>query len=331
MRKRFLFFILLSICFTSCQSGTGNTAVSGEIITVLGQAYPDMAIAQYDLSTQQSTTLFQAPEFSQIFQVALDPQQDTAYFSFSPPPSGGSGFFDRAGLYTLPINQPGTTPTLLLGGNTAGEYLLMPTVTPNGRYLFYVKQASDPNSISGGFLVTLERYDLETGDNETIVLDGIWPRISPDGTKLVFIGVEPQSLQRALVLTDLDGNGFELLVGIGRFFDIDAPIFSPDGQSIYFSVAEEAPVSFLDRLMGVQIAFAHADHNVPSDWWRISITGGEPEQVTSFEDIILHGDFNSVTNQLIFSTQTGLFALEEDLTVNTIEENASFNTLQVIR
>ena len=329
MIKRLL--LLLTILLIGCSGTEGNTAVSGKIITMLGQSYPDMQIAQVDLNNQQSTTLFQAPEFSQLFQIALHPNQETVYFSYSPPPSGGSGFFDRAGLYSLPLNSGEASPTLLLGGNVAGEYLLMPTVSPNGRFLYYVKQAQDPNSFGGGFLVTLERYDLETGNNQTIVLDGIWPRISPDGETLVFIGVEPQSLQRALVLTDLDGSGFEILVGIGRFFDIDAPIFSPDGQHIYFSVAEEAPVSFLDRLLGVQIAYAHADHNVPSDWWRISVNGGEPEQVTFFEDIILHGDFKPDTGQLIFSTQTGLFSLEPDQSVETIEESTKFNTVQVVR
>ncbi|MEM7330498.1 MAG: hypothetical protein AAF490_00310 [Chloroflexota bacterium] len=330
MLKRLLFLLSL-VLLLSCNGSGENTAVSGQIITVLGQAHPDMQIARVDLANEQSTTLFQAPEFSQIFQISLDPAQENVYFSYSPPPSGGSGFFDRAGIYTLPTNAANGTPTPLLGGNTTGEYLLMPTFSPNGRFLFYVKQAQDPNSISGGFLVTLERYDLETGQNQTIVLDGIWPRISPDGEKLVFIGVEPQSLQRALVLTDLDGSSFEILVGIGRFFDIDAPIFSPDGQHIYFSVAEEAPVSLMERLLGVQIAHAHADHNVPSDWWRIPTTGGEPEQITFFKDIILHGDFKSETNQLIFSTQTGLFTLEPDQTVVPIRESTRFNTVQVIK
>lgn len=325
-QRKNLFFLLISLLLMAC--GGAETAVFEKTLLVVeGQAAPNQHLSLYDTQTQHLTPLFSPPQFSQIYQATLNENGTSAIFSFSPPPAGGSGFFDRSGLYRLPLAD--AEPELILGGQTVGEYLLMPVVSGNGRYLFYTKQSTDPAN-SALFTVTLERYNLETKETHLVVYDGIWPRLSPDETQLVFIGVNPQTLERALVLTDLDGSFFEILVENGRFFDIDTPIFSPDGKWIYFSVATDTAVSSWDRILGVKTAYAHADHNIPSDWWRISVNGGEPEQLTFSRHIILHGVFDKNGNTLFYSTQKGLYALTPDNNQITIQEKPIFGTISLL-
>ena len=78
-----------------------------------------------------------------------------------------------------------------------------------------------------------------------------------------------------LYVADTNGDNPQevILNGSGIPEIVDAPIFLPDGQSILFS----APVppqayqpTWLDKLMGVQIAKAH---DVPSDWYVVSVSG----------------------------------------------------------
>lgn len=286
---------------------------SGALIILDGADYPHHRMVRYDFATEQLETVFSAPQLSWIYQLQVSPDGERVVFAYSPPPGDGRGLFDRSGIYQLSLTAANAEPAGLIAATQPNEFHYQPTFSPDGRFLYYVKYQPDPNAVLPTFRVTLERYDFSLGQTQPLVNDGIWPRVSPQGDRLVFIGVDPMTLRRGLYASQLEGSAISELVPLGYFFDIDAPIFSPDGAWVYFSVAKEPPQSsWFERLLGVKTAYAHADHNVPSDWWRVSLTGDNLEQLTDEQRIIFNGDFAPDGEHLAFSTLTGLYVMRAD-------------------
>ncbi|MCA9925520.1 MAG: PD40 domain-containing protein, partial [Anaerolineales bacterium] len=157
----------------------------------------------------------------------------------------------------------------------------------------------------------LERLQIETGEIELIAVDGIWPRLSPDGERLAFVTVNPASLANALYVADANGENGMQLISEDRFQVIDVPMFSPDGQWIYFAAAEvrSASQTWWEWLMGIQVAAAH---NIPSDWWRIPADGSEPERLTTINEVGLYGEFAENGRFIIFASVSGLYRMQAD-------------------
>jgi Tol biopolymer transport system component len=140
----------------------------------------------------------------------------------------------------------------------------------------------------------------------------IWPRLSADGQTMAYIQVDSDSLKRSLHIADADGANARLLVAADAFEDVDAPLFSPDDLWVYFGAvpaAQPAGLTWFDRLLGVKSAAAH---DVPSDWWRIPLAGGAPEQITSIRAIGMYGDFVANGRYMAFAAQTGLYLMNPD-------------------
>jgi Tol biopolymer transport system component len=159
------------------------------------------------------------------------------------------------------------------------------------------------------YISQVERLHIPSGESEVLVTAAAWPRLSPDGTMLAYV-----TDSNEFTISEPDGSNPRVLeLPTERFPAVDAPLFSPDGTTLYFSVAapEVLPVrSFWDRLMGVQVAEAH---NVPSDWWRMPSDGsGEPEQLTNLFEIGIYGDFGPAGNYIAFITSTGVNVMNPD-------------------
>ena len=93
---------------------------------------------------------------------------------------------------------------------------------------------------------------------------------------------------------------------------VDAPLFSPDGEWLYFSaipIQTTPALTWLDWALGVRVAEAH---NQPSDWWRLSLQDRRLEQVTHLAAIGLYGDFTADGQHILFGSNTGLFVMEPD-------------------
>lgn len=245
--------------------------------------------------------------------------------------------YDRSGIYTLSLTAPHATPELLFGADEPNGYYFNPIWSADARSIYYIsykrianliQSENDGNGMedkerqNGGQAgaqpnnldVALYRYDIVNGDHHFIAQDAIWPRLSPDGVHLVHIQVDPATNERGLSLLDTDTGRVTELVEISRFFDIDTPHFSPNGEWIYFgAVAHSTKVSqqWWEQLLNIKVAHAHTDHNVPSDWWRVPIQGGEPERVTSTRRVISYGDFNNDGRQLYSATDTGIYLMTD--------------------
>ncbi len=289
---------------------TGDEDAPGpaQFMIVDARAAPDHAVRTVDSEGRAVDTLFSAPPFSQVHQAVLAPDGRYLVMAYTPPPRDGTGFFDHSAIYRIDLADDDAPPERWFGATDAGTFLLEPAFSPDGSAVYFVRV--DRFSLAGPSLETinLERYDTRSGTIERLIPNAIWPRVSPDGRVLTFVGVDPLTRERGLFVAGPDGAGLRELVPIGAHVDIDTPVFSADSRWVYFTIASEKPGASLFRWQGlVATAHAHGDHNIPSQWWRIAVDGGRPEAMGSQRAIILHGDRAPDAERLVYSTREGVF------------------------
>jgi len=194
--------------------------------------------------------------------------------------------------------------------------------SPDGKYIYYThvnyQFPDDPNRIYPLYKIFRMAYPARgEGQEESIAEGAYWPRLSSDSARLVYISVDPLSIQNGLNIADADGgNVQEVLISGSYVPDIkDAPVFSPDGQSIIFSGAVPVPPpayqpNWFEKLVGIRVAKANG--GVPSDWWSVPVSGGEITRLTHLQSSSLYASV-SPDNQYIASYSAGgIFVTKPD-------------------
>lgn len=312
--------VLIAAVLSGCaKAPPPRDLADARLLSISLAAAPDHGVVSLaaDASAGDEQWLYRAPAGSEIRQLTVARDESFLIYSYVPPPAGDARLFDRSALYRVDLTAPEWSAQPLLGGDTPGEYLLEPALSPDGRYCYHVRVAASDDAINAYSDVTLRRLDLRTGEVQDIIANGIWPTVSPDGRKIAFVGVQPLSQQRGLFLANVDGSKLEMLVPVGKFFDVDAPAFTPDGKHLVFAVAEEdtrVPAgqrgglsSLLWRLLPIGEAQAHNDHDVASDWWRVPVAGGEPERLTEQAQIMSYGAFAGGDGTFAYATTNGIY------------------------
>ncbi|MEP7358933.1 MAG: hypothetical protein ABI847_16910, partial [Anaerolineales bacterium] len=95
------------------------------------------------------------------------------------------------------------------------------------------------------------------------------------------------------------------------FQSVDSPMFTPDGTAIVFSGigGGGAALSWLDRLLGVQRAYADGS---PADWYSVPLAGGAPRQMTQINDTSMYGWFAPDGGQIAYISSSGVFLMNTD-------------------
>jgi len=273
-------------------------------------------LAKLDLESGELTQLFHAPDQAWVTSASISPDDQKIVIAYAPPPAPGEIQFGYSSLYQLPADGSGE-PQLLLERADPKEAYGSPFWSPDGRYLYYVHLRST-QAESGSSLTeyAIERLAYPAGKPEMIVDAAFWPRLSPDGSKLVYITYNSASFSNALYVTDADGKNSTLILPSETFSAVDAPLFSPDGENVLFSAVGSGPVtslSWLDQFLGVQIASAASPaHNVPSDWWQVSVKDGGLKRLTQLHEIGLYGAFAPDGKHVAFISTNGLYVMEPD-------------------
>jgi hypothetical protein len=268
-------------------------------------------IQMLDLGTGIVATLFQAPE-SWVYYATVSPDAKTLIISYAPPePSGAAS--SRI-LYTMALNgtsaaQPLFTPPTPDDRYTQAEW------SPDGKFIYYTYYNNREFGGRFGDKYKIFRMTYPAGEPELIAEYAFWPRLSSDATRLVYIAIDPASATNTLFVSNADGSNPQSVTISGPWLPdiIDAPIFSPDGESILFSAPTPASTSYqpnwFDRLTGIQIAMAH---NVPSDWWSVPVSGGAPTQLTNIQTINLFASLSPDQQHIASVSGEGLFVMDLD-------------------
>jgi Tol biopolymer transport system component len=310
MRTYWLIFLLvLFSCATpspeTADSPTVTPAPSGKLIFT--QLEPgELNLVQMDVDSGDVTTLFAVPDNAWLAFTDVSPDHNQILMAYAPAPPPGEIQFGYTNLYTMLLGD-GSAPRPLVPELSTDEILFDPVWSPDGRTIYYSHVVPDDNS--NGFVTYLERLDNETGEQTIVADDAIWPRSSPDGTQLAYVTVDPETAAQALIVADADGTNPVSLLPPEMFEAADVPFFSPDGTMVYFSGATAAEQSWWDQLLGVKIASAH---NLPSDWWRVPVTGGTPERITDIDDVGLFGTFSPDGRSIAYISQSGVYLMNPD-------------------
>lgn len=274
-------------------------------------------IISYDLQSRTATPIFTKPDsyLAWVWELDATSVTDQIVMAYTPPPATNEpSRFDRSGLFILPIT--GGEPDHLIGGDKKDEYYFNPIWSADANFIFYVRQTID--TLADGSFKThyyLERLNMNNGNVDLLADRVVWPRVSNGDDKVVYASYDDELDQFGLEVVNADGTGRKVLLEIGELGSISTPMFSDDDKWIYFTVGAEdaAAQSLLDKLTGVQVAEAHARHEVASHWWRIPAEGGTPEQITANKQNILYGDFSPVSDHIAYTTNTGgLYIIHPD-------------------
>jgi Tol biopolymer transport system component len=135
-----------------------------------------------------------------------------------------------------------------------------------------------------------------------------------DGSYLTYVTVDPVDGSNRLFVADADGLDSRQVVLSGPYVPtiIDAPFFSADDRTIFFSAA--SPVTsftpnWAEKIFGITIASAHV---VPSDLWSVSINGGTPTRLTRIAALGLFASLSPDNQHIALYTGRGILAMNSD-------------------
>jgi Tol biopolymer transport system component len=275
-----------------------------------------VSIQSLNLETGDLVTIFQVPQRAWVEAAAVSPDLQTLILSYSPPmetPYGG-----QTSLYRLSVDGS-EPPQLLIVPQTQDDLYSQPTWSPDGKYVYFVHTYYQSTVV-----YEIMRIAYPDGKPEKLIDQAYWPRISDDGSLLVYVSLEPESGKNELFFADADGTDAHQvpLNDLPVPFIIDVPMFSPDNQSIIFSsplgLKAYAP-TWIDKLLGTQVALANG--SLPSDWWSVPITGGTPNQLTNLQSLSLFGTFSPDKKHIASYSLNGIFVMNPDGTELTMVVN----------
>ncbi len=286
----------------------GSPPQTGSLFYIL-QETRRQALLRYDFASNTSETLFEVPENGWLSHMAASPDGSQIALTYAPSPGENEIQFGYTSLYLL-LADGRSRPRLLIERRAEQEVFFNPTWSPDGQQLYFshVMPLDEENFT---YTTTLERLDVATGEIIMLAEDAIWPRLSPNGRTLAYIHIDRDSLAAELVLAASDGSNAIVVVPQDRFLTLDTPFFSADGQWLYFSAVsnQTSSAKWWERLLGIEVAAAH---NLPSLWWRLPVTGGVPEQLTTEAQVGQYGAVSPDGRLVAFSSRSGIYLMQPD-------------------
>ena len=280
--------------------------LSGKLVFTAGTG----GIVQLDLGSGQATILFRPadPQNAYVTGQSVSPDGKSLVIAYAPPPKGNAIQLGYTGLYLLP-RDGSSSPEPLLEHIAQKETYSNPIWSTDGQYLYYVHYGTD--SVTGQVINQIERMNTANHEASVIVKNALWPRLSPDGTLLTYVVVDANGVNTLYVAAP-DGRQARQVALPTWFQFVDAPMFSPDKQTLLFAGATPSPTpspSSLNQLWSVPVAYADGG---PANWWRLPVEGGQPVQLTHVQDTGLYGSFSPDGQHVAYLSGSGLFVMSAD-------------------
>lgn len=205
-------------------------------------------IVERDIAAGSTRIIISAPEPNSFF---LDPaaSRDGTQIAYirQPPPTIIDGRFD-GGSDLWVVNRDGTGARPLFEHAQANQLIRFPRWESATSVMAIVQEISTEDGITR-VLYTLQRFDVATGARGRVLEDVLSFDVSPDGERLVYAKLLPQTGE-VLAGASTIGEGDYELVGLDQFLaPFGYPRFSPDGLTVAFASADQtgavAPVEFV--------------------------------------------------------------------------------------
>ena len=293
--------------------------LTGKFVYNMGAVEDDnyiVRVLMLDLVTGKLTSIYTAPLNAWVYYVSVSPDHKQLIMSYSPPLQENPDVVQA--LHTMPLDGS-EPPQLLFTPPTPQDQYTQAEWSPDGKYIYYThvnyQIPNDPNRIYP--LYNIFRMAYPGGRPESIAEGAYWPRLSLDASRLVYVSVDPLSIQHQLKIADADGGNVQEVVLSGSYTpDIkDAPIFSPDGQTLIFSAPVPVPppaypLNWFEKLMGIHIA--RANGSIPSDWWSVPVSGGALTRLTQIQASGLYASLSPDGKHLVSFSGSGIFVMNLD-------------------
>ncbi len=288
-------------------SGLG---LSGRLVYLAGSQQdnnPVVTLESLELASGVITPIFTTPPNEWIYAASVSPDEKQIVLSYAAPANFPA-------LYSMPLDGS-NAPQLLFTPPGKFDQYTEPVWSPDGKYIYFVH-------VNFGLLTgnqkfpafEIERMATPRGTPERLITNAYWPRLSPDGSKLLYVSQNPNDGTNQLFVAGADGRnpkqiklGGPVVAGI-----IDAPFFPPGGRTILFSApapTQSIAPNWLDWLMGVHVASAH---NIPSEWWSVPISGGVPAQLSHIQAPGLYASVSPDGQWLASYSGNGVFVMRPD-------------------
>jgi Tol biopolymer transport system component len=233
----------------------------------------------FTIGSRDERKLVELPAGAVAKDPVWSPDGQRVVFSMYPPPQRGV----PPGTDLYSVRRDGTDLKLIRQHTVAGEMLEAPYFTPDGKSIVFSRFAPIvTNGQYRGDIIEVVRLDLDSGNVTSLVKDAIQPTVSPDGKKIAYIKLNPQTSAQSLWLANIDGSSPQQLVADDQFVTMHWPRIAPDGSAVTFAGAvipsirrEGAPPGGLAR---------PALHGLPTDVYKVRTDGSKYQQVAKLQE-----------------------------------------------
>ena len=250
------------------------------------------SIVERDLQSGDEVPLFETTAANSfVLDPAVSPDAATIAFINMPPAQIEEGRFD-AGSDLWVMSRDGSNPRLLWEHADPNQLVRFPRWESAASILAIVQEISTQDGITR-VVYTLQRFDVATGERETVLEDVLAFDVSPDGQRLVYASLLPQTGE-VLAGSDVAGGDLAELVGADQFLAPFAyPRFSPDGATIAFAAADQTGalgpgVRFVSLFRGQSGRFephsAVSLDGLPQDIWTVEAAGGTAVRIADLKE-----------------------------------------------
>ena len=296
-----------------------NLHLTGKLVYAMGTVEDNnyrIRVQILDLVTGEVSIVYTVPINGWIYYVSVSPDSKQLIMSYSPPPGENPAVVQA--LYIMPLDGS-KPPELLFTPRIKEDQYMQAEWSPDGKYVYYThvnyQIPNDPNRIYP--LFEIFRMAYPGGTEESVAKGAYFPRLSLDSARLVYVSVDPLSIKNHLTIADPDGKNPQQVVVSGSYVpDVkDAPLFSPDGQSLLFSGAIPVPPqayqpNWFEKLVGIRVA--NANGGTPSDWWSVPVSGGEITRLTNIQSSSLYASVSPDKNYVASFSAGGIFVMKPD-------------------
>ena len=288
----------------------GSQGLTGRLMVILYNAKGN-TLVQLDLTSGATSTIFQAPENGWLAEAAVSPDGEQIVLAYSPPPDDEKPQFGNTDLFLMPLEGSGQ-PEPFLVRKDPQESFYHPAWTPDGQSIYFTHYYTEnPDDQYPLYRYAVERADFN-GAVELIILDGLWPSLAPDGSRLAYLSANQLTTSNYLFLANPDGTGNGPVLEPGAAQPVDAHLFTKDSKALIFSRVNLQPApanSWLEQLFGVDVALAH---NEPSDWYLVPVEGAQPQRLTNLGEMRLAGSLSPDGERMAFISANGLYVMNID-------------------
>ena len=296
-----------------------------------------MDIQELDLVTGGIKTIFQSDPNGWIDSVVISPDSKIIILIYSPPAAQKGANLSSLTLTSIPMDGS-QAPRQLFPLPSNGDQALEPAWSPDGMYLYFVlvNNSVAPAEPNQHFpIYRIYRAAYPNGQLEQIAEKAYWPRISADGSRLVYVSENPDDGTNKLFVANSDGSHPTqiLLTGANAPTIIDAPVILPDGKTILFNAPtplQSSASPWLDWLFGVIQVSAHS---LPSEWFSAPLSGGAVTQLTHIRAAGLYAAISPDRHTIASFSGDGLFVMKmdgTDLTMLVTDTGGNLGTVSWI-